>query len=239
MTEPREWARLPSRWIKGGGLKNFKWRGEGEGSSNVAALMLLLVIAHHADSSGVAVLTYDHLSQLLGGLSRAKISAGLRVLEGNQLIERLEISRSAYRLKDYDASPGWCKIPSKLCYGAGQFTALSNFRLRSAAELHALMLYLLFAERRTVEINIAMISYDKIMEFTGIGRGHIRKALDLLVLNDLVHTYPVPSGKFEGGVAHGYRLCHLDSYRHSGTTGHRTDIHIVNDRNGEELESIL
>jgi hypothetical protein len=72
MTEPRDWARLPSRWIENGGLKNFKWRRDGEGSANVAALMMLAVIAHHADQSGAATLTYDDLSDLLGGLSRAK-----------------------------------------------------------------------------------------------------------------------------------------------------------------------
>ncbi len=75
----RPWVRLPSWWIEEGGLRDLRWN-KGEDADNIAALMTLCVIAHHADerASGddeaelVTSLTYDRLG-LATGISREKI----------------------------------------------------------------------------------------------------------------------------------------------------------------------
>jgi hypothetical protein len=69
----KAWVQFPSGWIANGGLKPFRWEKE-KGANNVAALMALMVIGHHANEEGVAALTYDKLS-LATHLSRTKISA--------------------------------------------------------------------------------------------------------------------------------------------------------------------
>ena len=75
-----QWVRIPSGWIEEQGLRNLRW-GKRGGSGHTAALMVLAPIAHFADqSNGVAQLTYDQL-QVATGLSRAKISEGLAVLD--------------------------------------------------------------------------------------------------------------------------------------------------------------
>jgi hypothetical protein len=76
------WVRLPSDWINyGDGLKRIQWKSDGVGSDATAALMALTAIAHHANSqSGIARLSYDALC-FITGLSRAKLSNGLDVLE--------------------------------------------------------------------------------------------------------------------------------------------------------------
>ena len=72
----RQWVKLPSTWIEEGGLSAFKWR-VGQGASETAALMALMVIAHRANlEDGIARATYDNL-MIATGISRTKISDGL------------------------------------------------------------------------------------------------------------------------------------------------------------------
>jgi hypothetical protein len=71
----RDWVRLPTGWIRDHGLTEFRWAGPDK-ADHTAALMVLAVIAHHADDqSGIARRTYDQLGAATG-LSRAKISGG-------------------------------------------------------------------------------------------------------------------------------------------------------------------
>jgi hypothetical protein len=83
-----EFAILPTEWITGPdkhGLSSFKWQSR-EGARNVAALMLLIVMSHHADRhTGRMSITYDEF-QAASGLSRGKIAAGLDKLEASGLI---------------------------------------------------------------------------------------------------------------------------------------------------------
>jgi hypothetical protein len=63
----------------------IRWAKE-VGARNTAALITLLVIAHHADAeTGIARLTYDDIQQA-ASLSRSLISAALDVLEAAQLL---------------------------------------------------------------------------------------------------------------------------------------------------------
>lgn len=215
-------AKLPSQWIEDGGLKQFRWqRG---GSDETAALMLLIVIVQSADAvSGLVRLTYE---DFIGAteLSRAKIAAGLEVLTQRKLIVRGTHGRSSIGLVDYDPEKGWAKLPVRGLYSGGTVTAFRNFKLRRRAELDALKLYLLFAARRNRSLNMAPISYEKIEEYSGVKQAAIKHALNILAANALVHIERFTSRRVEGGIAHAYRLTHLDSYHHLGTRGRHDDF---------------
>lgn len=220
----REWVRFPSKWIEDGGLKQLQWtNSEVSGSNNVAALMVLAPIAHHADDEGMAVCTYDCLA-LATGLSRAKVSAGLTVLEKLQVIDRAPSGRSTFRLLNYSEAGGWSKLPARGLYGAGRIIGFEHFHLRTMNELHALKLYYLFARRRSNSTNMAHISYDKIEAYTGIARPRIRKAISFLASVGMVHVEHIPSRANERGTANAYRLPFIDPYVHLGTRGRDTDF---------------
>jgi hypothetical protein len=143
----REWVRLPSAWIEEGGLQRLRWSG-GEwdsGADCTAALMVLMAIAHHADeATGLARLTYDQLCETTG-LSRAKVSAGLNILENLRVISRLPAGRSSFQLTRFGLQEGWCKFPARRLYVGSCIAAFQDFNLRKSAELNALKLYYLFA----------------------------------------------------------------------------------------------
>lgn len=139
----KKWVRLPSRWIENEGLAKLRWSVAGQGANNIAALMALTAIAHSADGdTGVAKTTYDELCAATG-LSRAKLSYGLDVLENLQVIERLEQGRSRYRLANYDPYAGWAKLPARSMYSGDRIAAFQEFRLRRIVELDALKLFFL------------------------------------------------------------------------------------------------
>lgn len=221
-----EWTKLPSAWIEDGGLRAFRWGGD-EGSDNLAALMALMVIAHHIEpDSGIARLTYDELTDM-ASLSRPKISAGLGVLRRRNIVTPEPEGRSTYQLTGYNPAEGWAMLPARGLYDHnGQVAAFTEFRLRRRAELDALKLYFLFAARRSRQLNMAKISYPKIEEFSGVAENYIRPALTVLGANGLIHVERMQSAKSETGVANGYRLTHLHPYQHMGTIGRRDDAEL-------------
>lgn len=216
------WTKLPSSWIEGGGLHQFRW-AKGQGADNAASLMALAVIAHHVEpETGIARLTYDELADMTS-LSRAKVSAGFTLLADRSLIKRMPDGRSSYQLSGYNPVSGWAKFPAKGLYHNGVVAAFTEFRLRRPAELEALKLYFLFAARRSREDNMAKISYEKIEEYSGVVRNNIRRALTVLGANGLVHVEYCNSGQSEYGTASAYRLTHLESHVHMGTRGRGAD----------------
>lgn len=123
-----------------------------------------------------ARLTYDQLSNYTG-LSRAKISGSLKVLEKTGIIERRASGRSSIQLAGYDPTQGWGKLPARRLYTHGRVTFFSTMTLRKAAELHALKLYLLFVAMRDNGTNLALVSYDRIEHYTAVDRHQIKPAL--------------------------------------------------------------
>lgn len=232
MSALRDWVKLPTKWIHENGLTKLRW-AESEGANNVAALMLLAVIAHHVDDdSGTTTLTYDQLSTLTA-LSRVKISGGLKVLEALGVVSRRTSGRSSLALVGYDKNAGWGKIPARRLYSHGTITFFNELSLRKASELYALKLYFLFVAHRNNNTNLAHISYDKIEGYTGIDRSRIKSGLSLLAANGLVHVEHLPSQGSEFGISNAYRLAHLEPYSHMGTQGRRlteiTEISIMED----------
>lgn len=219
----RDWVKLPSGWIEAKGLRQFQWGANGEGSANTAALMALAAISHHADAeSGIARLTYNELGPITG-LSRAKVSAGLDVLQAREIIVRAPVGRSSIKLRDYDAQSGWVKLPAKRLYVGGRIHAFDNFRLRSPHELNAIKLYFLFASRRGRDTNMANISLDKIEEYSGVDRARIKPATSFLSACGLIYVEHPPSIAHERRTANAYRLFGLLPRLHMGTRGRGMD----------------
>jgi DNA-binding transcriptional ArsR family regulator len=221
-----QWVRLPSAWIEQGRLRELRWTKSGHsGSDNIAALMVLSPIAHHADNVGVARCTYDGLS-LATGLSRSKVSNGLSVLEELGVIEREPSGRSTFRLTNYNVPGGWSKFPARGMYSSRRIIAFDHFKLRTMTELHALKFFYLVARRRSNQTNLAYISYDKIEEYSDIERSRIRGAISLLASVGLVHVEHTPRRYNDVGTANAYRLPFIDPYVHFGTRGRDPDFAI-------------
>ena len=213
-----EWVRLPSTWIDDGGLADLSWKSGGDGADKIAALMILIALAHTADqATGVARRTYEDIGAATG-LSRAKIANGLAVLERSNLIQRgPEEARSTYRLCNFPPGHHWAKLPAKSMYSrADTIAAFTHFQLRRAIELDALKLFLLFLARRDRNTNLANIGYPKIEQYTGIKRARIKPALSVLALLPLVYVEQVPTTT---GISNAYRIVGLDAYNHRGTRG--------------------
>ncbi len=217
------WVRLPSTWIEDGGLQAFDWVAK-EGGNRTAALMLLAVIAHHADRiTGKAQLTWDELCAK-SHLSRSKVSTGLMILADKGIIERAPEGRSTFRLNNFGGENRWAMIPARDMYSGGSITAFRAFNLRLRAELDALKIYFLLATRRDNATNQTLLSYEKIELYSGVGRGFIRPALSLLASHSLVHTTNKPSTVDPYGISNVYRLVHLEPRRHPGTIGRNLEF---------------
>jgi hypothetical protein len=121
-------------------------------------------------------------------------------------------------LEDFDLAKGWAKYPAAGRYAGGTLRPSQHFQLRSSAELNSLKLLFYFAARRDNQTNLAHVTYDQIVEDTGIVRGSIRPALSFLALEGLVFVEAKPSSNGDW-LAHAYRLAHIDPYRHPGTIG--------------------
>jgi hypothetical protein len=222
-----DWVRLPTSWIVDKtGLLNFRWRQD-KGANNVAALMTLIVLAHHADDNGTGELIYDQICAATG-LSRSKVSGGLAILAAERVIVRKMTGRSTYRLEGYQRNRGWGKLPAKGLYDGDRVAAFDHFHLRRDTELNALKLYLLFVAMRNNALNAARIGYDKIREYTGIRQNKITAAISFLTSVGLVYVEAGRSRPGERPTAHAYRLVHLDPYRHAGTT-RRSDAAEIED----------
>lgn len=223
--ELQQWVRLPSVWIQRAGLRELQWEGNGRGSDNTAALMALIAIAHHANrEGGIARLKYDEICDMTG-LSRAKLSNGLDVLERIEVIERTPQGRSTYKLSNFNPIGGWAMLPAKCMYSSGRIIAFADFHLRHETELNALKLFFLFVQQRGRDVNMAIIGYDKIVEYTAIERSKIKAAISRLAAIPLVYVEQIPSRQNESGISNAYRIVGLNPYEHMGTKGRGMDAY--------------
>lgn len=212
------WVKLPTGWIINNGLKKLSWKN-GQGSNNTAALMVLPVLAHYADQdTGETHVTYDTMCEATG-LSRTKVSDGLKVLLKHCIIESHPKKKSLYRLESFDPSRGWAKLPNKSLYKFDQIDAFTDFHLRRSTELNALKLYFLFIALRDNNSNLTKVNFDKISGYTGIARNFIKPAQSVLASHSLVFVERMPSEINAFGISNVYRIAGIDPYRHRGTTG--------------------
>lgn len=218
MTKRRDWVRLPTNWVREEGLVDFR-AAPGSLANEIAALMNLIAIAHLADGqTGIARATYDDLTRMTG-CSREKVARALDILHDRELVD-FSLGRSQCRLENYDPEAGgWAKLPCKRLYCDDTIAPFPEFYLRKRAELDALKLYLLFIAFRDNWTNQAMIGFDKISEYTGIHRQHIKTGTSLLVSHGLIHIEHMASEERLEGVKNCYRLVGIDPYNHQGTRG--------------------
>lgn len=173
------WSKLPSRWIRDGGLRAF------EASGAAAALKVYLALVMFANFkpslaspvAGTAALTFSQLEALCG-ISRRSIAGGLRLLEAHARITTdADGAAHRYVLAGFDDS-GWAKVPKAHLLAEHRFDAVP---IRGVLHLDALKLYLTLLSFRANDSSQALLSYDKIGHYTGIPRPRIRRAIDVLI----------------------------------------------------------
>ncbi|MDO9208257.1 MAG: hypothetical protein Q7T91_08380 [Sulfuricurvum sp.] len=221
-----EFVKMPSHWITdkaNPGLKQLAW-GKEDNAGKIAALMLYIAIAHHANKEpnreyqepGFAKLSYSDFEEILG-LSRAKISCGLINLKELGIIKIDKGNKtSVYQLDGYDPSKGWAKLPYQHLYQGKQIKVFTGFHLRQRTELHALKMYLLVAAFRDNVNNHTFISFEKITDYTGIPKNEIRSAISVLINHRLIQVERDQEANNALRSKNIYRLLGLKG-RHSGT----------------------
>lgn len=212
-----DWSRMPSGWIiQEQGLRDWTEFGDSVGTLT-ASLALYLAIIHHTDEDDhVARLSYDEL-QGLTGFSRSTISKALEILVFHNRIEKTPNKNGWYYVCGHDGTP-WAKVPAKTLYTRKVLSFANALTLRNRAEFDALRIYLLIAAFRDNSSNRALLSYDKIEEYTNMPRNRISPALTVLSGLNLYNTDIVPSTRAPMATARAYRLAGLDGYEHSATT---------------------
>jgi predicted transcriptional regulator len=231
----KEWVRMPSYWLRNEEslpLPAMRWYGS-QKADQIAALMLYVVLVHHANDKtsavrseiGICDLTYTQLSDITG-LSRAKVAGGLRVLLEIGVIESVGLGRNnVYKIKDFENRSGWAKLPAKGLYSKdfSKIEAFQTFHLRSKNELNALKIYLAVVALRTDSTNYAKVGYEKLSDYTGIHRNELKSAISLLINLGLLQVDSGVSDINEFATVNMYRPCHLEAYKHRGTVGRKLD----------------
>ncbi len=190
------WAKFPTKWIIEKKLKQIAWKRHK--SDGTAALLVLIALAVKRNrdqfkrgtevNALIVKATYDDIQDLIG-ISRSKVSKGLDLLEGLNIIERVSNKRSHYSIIGLDVSGCWGKLPQGLLIQqTGRISAFEPFHLRSRSELDALKLYLLMVAFRNSVTGYAHIGYKKITEYTGVDKRHLKRAKSHLINLGLIHV---------------------------------------------------
>ena len=230
----KEWVKLPTevfRDVAQSPLSGMTWVGQSK-SDYISALMVYIVLVHHANdhdsissgTKGTVSLSYEKLCDLTG-VSRTKVSKGLKVLESVSMIEKGFIGRvNVYSITNFLCTSGWAKLPAKGLYNKGmsRVEAFASFKLSSEIELHALKIILIIAAFRDNATNHTQLSYEKISEYSFVQKNDIKSALSLLVANKLIQVDSIPTELNEFSTSNVYRLCHLEVHKHRGTIGRTT-----------------
>jgi hypothetical protein len=220
-----DWVKMPSSWIiEQKKLKELKWENK-EKSDSIASLIIYIIFLHYyhlSDNKPDFSITYNKIKEI-SGLSKAKISGGIKKL---QLINLLKVKKNkksnVYEIEGINNN-NWAKMPFKKLY-CKQFAKIEffeHFKLRSKNELNALKLYLLIVSFRDIETNSTKITYDKICDYTGIFRNEISFSISFLINLRLINVDTEPSQNYDGSV-NVYRISHIEPYNHRGTVSRKS-----------------
>lgn len=198
------WKKVPAWLVRSGKLGDIRWQiiDGTPASTNTAALMLYLALClssfeegAEAQTTQVAYLTYDEL-QHQTGLSRAKVSAGLRLLIELNLISLTGTQKRRGYLIEWGDKTRWAKIPCRsLMNQHGQISPLLSFTLRGKHELHALKLFFYLADIRDTKTYYATASYETIYDKVKIPERDIRKAISLLIAHGFLQSVSTEHSK--------------------------------------------
>ena len=238
----QSWVKLPTRWLRQSNIQlilpTMAWRGDRK-SNYIACLMIYIVFVQHARrytnedfddianevelpyEDGEVNLSYNDLQEITG-LSRVKVSSGIKLLIDYGLISRIGddniIGKKArYRLAHCEDRYGWGKLPYRKLYGGGKLRAFQEFHLRKRTELDALKIYLVLIAFRDNQSNSTRISFDKISDYTGVHRSLIKAALSFLVVHNLIQVDKHLNDDSDVRNHNVYRIRHIDPVRHAGT----------------------
>ncbi|MFQ3171365.1 MAG: hypothetical protein ACI9DG_001399 [Oleispira sp.] len=216
-----EWVKLPTGWIREGGLRVITWKAHRSGG--IAALQILIALAHagkrrdipissEADMEAVPI-SYTSLSDTIN-VSRTLISKGKLILRQLDLISVEGAKPEKYTL-NYLYDDKWGKLPmNSLINKSYKIRAFDNFKQRKKIELNALKIYLLIIAFRNDKTNYASISYPRIEELSGVDRNDIRNATSLLCSENMINisrspaetTYEIHNKYYLQGISNRHHL---------------------------------
>lgn len=189
-------ARLPIKWIQGGGIAVFDSRIEDQArsrahqNSSIAALKLFVSLCMVANyHSGQVDTTYPKLIAL-SGMSRPIVAGALKRLVQERLLEKIDKpirEGTALQLAGWD-DPFHGKLPKSRLYDGSktQLLVLHQFEF-SALSLYALKVYLVIcAFRDRKNSNIATINYTTISRQSGVPLHQIPSSLNRLYHLELI-----------------------------------------------------
>lgn len=225
-TRQERWSKIPTVWIRyDGGLKNFSIQDIGGHAAALKIYMSIALLAAYRNKpprlyAGQASMSYDQFEELTG-LSRSLIPRGLAVLRERGLVQVIDTEKiHSYRLVGYeDETLGWGKIPrdhlrsGRLSPG-GRLAALGH---RHQVDLNSLKIYLALVAFRDGASGYSMLSYDKIVEHTGVHRSRIRPALTSLFDAQLVAVDSIMDHPAKSNAANRYVVLGLSGKRAAST----------------------
>lgn len=187
-------SRLPSWWIQDGRLNDFKVPN---GLPTLKTLVALAIIKGRFQRRRIGrgleffPASITELAEI-AGTHRMEIVRSLDLLKSLKLIQRLELDPTALEAPRRTAVYGFTApvtpfLPLPFVHlERAEFP--SSLRLRSATNLAALKIYLLLGAFRNNRDGCTMLGYEKIIDYSGLKRIDIPRALNLLVTAGLVAT---------------------------------------------------
>lgn len=173
------------------GLSYLRWSEHKGGATAAIILLFALTILSNLAQKGKGLrednkiaVTYDELA-IMTELSRALISRGLKLLQDlGAITSTREGNRCSYELLGIEKNGDWCAVPQgHLLADTDHLFRLKGMlvNLKRASSLHAMKLYMLLLAFRETHSNAARISYQVICQYTGMRRGEISIAVQLLI----------------------------------------------------------
>ncbi len=198
------YAKLPSAWVRKGdaeqeppygGLSKLPWqRNKSYATAALLILFALAILSNKAQrkdglrKDDQVKATYEEIQEVTN-LSRKLISGGLKLLKEIGVISEADDgARSVYRLHGIDEGGKWCQLPQgHLLNNVKHMQRLKLFgeQIKRATSLHALKVYMLLLAFREIHSNATRMSYEKIMEYTGMRREDVALAVQVLATAQL------------------------------------------------------
>ncbi|MFH0257920.1 hypothetical protein ACGRL8_13050 [Vibrio rumoiensis] len=183
------WAKMPTKWISEGALKN-SFSGGRCVSDDIAALKLFIVLClnskqvNRTSTSSVddvleVRLTYDQLTEMCF-LSRSLVSRGLKKLHKFEILSSTGVRTKTYTFNQ-SIYRGWCKLPKRaLVKNEEYIPSMKGFINRYAHERDALKCFLYILASRSNSKSYVDLSRGIIAKKTGVKLDAIDGAIGFL-----------------------------------------------------------
>ncbi len=189
---------FPTWWIRDQGPTLKAFRGGANSGSSIAALKILVALAVLCDFSSRKAKSSISDLEVLTGLSRPMVLKGIVVLEDLAIITTDRSGHiNEYKLLKSSIEDTWAKVPSDLIR-----QKLKEILNRGVVPLTALKIYLVLVSIRPNQSTKVSLSHEKLRDFTGIQKHHVRSGLDILFSHGFIHIEKVMSEKNPHNVYH-------------------------------------